>query len=152
MSEVDEIIAESARPESIEVTLGDRRFTFRSPRSAGALIGMEKIIAMKVKALEARRCPQEQMAYLPQPKDVLRLACWIADLSIEPKLTLLDALRLAKEAGPWFLTLSGKVMSAIGLAVEEAAEEAVEVEGEDFDTADGSLSGPSSPETSTDAP
>jgi len=152
MSIVDEIVAENAHPDTVGFTVGDRLIVVRVPKSAQELITNEKMIGSMVKAIKEGRCTPELQPYSGCSRDIIRMALWISRMCVEPKFTTAEALRLAEEAGAWFLMLSSKLMAAMGLAAEEAAEEAVENEGEDSAQAVGSPNGQSSAETSTDAP
>lgn len=151
MGGIEEIIASAQRPEHVAFHVGDVLCKVRAPQSAQELISIEKIVAGHIRAIDRGNATDECKKYLPQSKDVVRLAGWGAYLSVEPKFDLAGMLRLSKEAGSWFLQYSGKLMSAIGMVAEDAAEEDVASEGEGSNVADGSPSGPSSPEMSTDS-
>jgi len=153
MGGIEDIIARHGTTnDTVEITIRGEKFVLRTLRTAGSVVSVEKIVSRLVKACENKMVDPEALKYLPQSPDVLRLAGWMIHVIVEPMMNLQQALRLAQEAGPFFLQLGAEIMTGIGMTANEQAEEEVDAEGEDFGVAVGGQSGPSLPETCTEPP
>lgn len=139
MSVLDEIVSQYGRPDTVEVKVGRQKFVFRCPKTAADMMRTEKHVRLLARAIMRRRAtPDILKAAGEDPMEsVVVLACWISELSVEPKISIAEALGIANHTGGFFVALGARLMEQIGMVIEEAAEEEVEEEGEDLNAAAG---------------
>lgn len=153
MGGIDALISKHGTTSAVtEITVRGEKFTLHSMRTAKSVVETEKLVGRLVRACELGRVDPESSKHLPQPPDVLRLCGWVMHVVKTPTLSLAQVLRLADEAGPFFLQLGAEIMTAVGMTANELAEDEVDDAGEASGAEVGGPSGPSSAETSTDAP
>lgn len=85
------------------------------------VITLERQVAQVRKSL--KRAPAEWQQYLPADEQVIRMAVYCERLMIEPPMTFLDGLMMAKQAGVLFLQIGTQVLErATGSAAQGETE------------------------------
>lgn len=120
----DKLIADYKSPEEFEVTLpGGEVFKFRGIPTHSALVAFNKAMATFIKSIKATCLVEEWKPYAPITPETAQKIYTVAELSVEPKITQLDAAKLAHGAPFLFETLYDGVESNRSVVFQKRAKE-----------------------------
>lgn len=128
-STLDELMAAYGGKESDTFTFAlddGRLFCARTIHDSSAIMEIEKKVKHVQKVIEKKRVPSEWLPFLPIDAGVLRMCVYCEELLLEPKLSLLDALKLAKQCGMLIPTLGAHLLEGMAGIVTEAEVEEID--------------------------
>jgi hypothetical protein len=121
------LIDQYKAPDEFDVTLpAGEVFKFRAITSHSELVQFRKNTAMFVKSATSKLVPEEWKPYTPIPAETAQIVYMVAELSVEPKLTQLDVLQIAKHL-PFILeTFNQQIEFNRSAIFQKSVEESIE--------------------------
>lgn len=108
---------------TIEIT-SDCALTFRSVTDYAEFVKLQKEGELFVKMCR-NQAPQDWLPYLPLPDEALSQVFAVHKLSVEPRLEVVDVLKLTKNLAALFQVLAVKVSAGSSIKLAEVEAEAV---------------------------
>jgi hypothetical protein len=123
----DKLVEDYKSPETFEVTLpGGEVFSFKGIPTHSALVRFNQTMAVFVKSIKVT-CEQEAWKpFAPITPETAYKIYTVAELSLEPKITQLDAAKLAHGAPFLFETLYDQVEQNRSVVFQKRAKELAE--------------------------
>lgn len=117
----------SSQPDTFTVEVGGVELHFRNIKDFSELVELGRAAEMFAKAMLSGSVHPNMAPYAPKSHDAARGAFMVSALAIEPTpIEQIDALRLAKEAGPLFAIIINEINAKTAIKSMKSEKKAVE--------------------------
>ena len=108
-----------AEPEIVIELAKGEKLRFRALRDMTDMYRIEKAAQAFAKRSAPAEAPAEWQPYTSPISGVRRSCYYVSELSVEPKITQLEALQLAQAAGPLVSAIFAKLMGGVASVVSD---------------------------------